>query len=363
MNLFYLVLLSRGVYAAMWFYTAPMLPSMLSEFNVPPAAAGLMPAAFIAGAAAFQIPAGILGARLGHNKTAGVGMLIFGFSSISLGLSPSWTAALLSRALGGVGAGLFFSTAGAVLVHLRPRDVGSALGWYNASFNMGAFVGYYWGFISTATGWRAAAVIPGLLSVLLGVLLMRGAVVTTAASIDRRAFVFGLVSFAFWGSVFAANSLTATWLHVYRKVGEDLAGAISSAAMISGFLGGLFGKIYDRSRNKAAVLVAPPAAASLVFLAIPTLPAFYVTLAAFMYGALFSLYITSIYAMSSRASGNPASALAAVNVTNMALGVHVSYLFSWLMEHSEALPWALLATLTFFTSISTYIVVNRIKIY
>jgi DHA1 family inner membrane transport protein len=72
--------------------------------------------------------------------------------------------ALGFKALGGVGAGLFFFTAGAVLVALRPSAVGAALGWYNVSFNLGSFVGYYWGYVASAVGWRLALGISGVLA-------------------------------------------------------------------------------------------------------------------------------------------------------------------------------------------------------
>ncbi len=67
-------------------------------------------------------------------------MVIFGASSVLMSAAPRWGWALGFRALGEVGAGLFFSTAGAVLVALRPNAVRSALERYNASFNLGGFV-------------------------------------------------------------------------------------------------------------------------------------------------------------------------------------------------------------------------------
>jgi DHA1 family inner membrane transport protein len=83
-------------------------------------------------------------------------MVIFGASSVLMSAAPRWGWALGFRALGGVGAGLFFFTAGAVLVALRPNAAGAALGWYNVSFNLGSFVGYYWGYVASAVGWRLA---------------------------------------------------------------------------------------------------------------------------------------------------------------------------------------------------------------
>ncbi|ACB39583.1 MFS transporter [Pyrobaculum neutrophilum] len=359
LNLFLLVLLSRGVYALMWFYIAPLLPAMLRDYGVDPAYAGLLPAAFVVGAALMQLPASYLGARYGHNKVAGFGMVLFGVSSVLMALAPSWGWALAFRALGGVGAGLFFSTAGAVLVALSPSSVGSALGWYGASFNLGGFVGFYWGAVASVLGWRPALALPGLLSAALGVALVRHGAVKSRPSLEWRAAAYGLASFPFWGAVYAANNLAATWLHLYRGVGEWAAGAVSSASMLSGLLGGLTGRLYDAGGRGRSALLAAASTASIAFLAMPWAPLEAVPLLAFLYGLSFSTYMTGVYAASSRAAQNPASALAVINVTNMALGLHVSYLFSWLMAQSPDYPWLFLASLALASAVATYAVVVR----
>ncbi|MEM1598282.1 MAG: MFS transporter [Pyrobaculum sp.] len=355
------MLLSRATYALMWFYLAPVLPVMLRELGVSPGEAGLLPAVFIVGAAVMQIPASVMGARLGHDKAAGVGMVLFGLSSTLLASAKTWHEALFYRALGGVGAGLFFSTGGAVLIALRTRPVGTALGWYNASFNIGGFLGYYWGYVADLVGWRLALAGPGLASAILGALLLRGPGVKTAMSVEWRAVAMGLASFPFWGAVYAANSLTATWLHLYRGVGEEAAGVLSSTAMISGFFTGWIGKVYDVAQRR--VVVVAPVVASLAYLAMPFLPAPAAPALVFLYGFSFSIYITSIYAAASKKSENPASALAVINVTNMALGLHVSYVFTRLMEAAPAYPWALLSTLAMASATTSYILINRVKIY
>jgi hypothetical protein len=237
------------------------------------------------------------------------------------------------------------------------------LGWYNASFNIGGFMGYYWGYVASAAGWRLALAAPGVLAAALGATLLMGRGVRSRAAINRGAALFGLASFPFWGAVYAANSLTATWIHLYRHVGEDVAGAISSAAMVSGFFGGLVGGLYDRARNKLYIFLGAPLVAALAYVALPHVPLGAVPLLVFLYGASFSAYITAVYATASRASENPAAALAVINVTNMALGLHFSYVFSWLMAAGPVGPWLLLSSLALSSAASTYVVVNRLKIY
>jgi DHA1 family inner membrane transport protein len=126
-------------------------------------------------------------------------MAIFEASSILMSAAPRWEWALGFRALGGVGAGLFFSTADAVLVALRPNAVGAALGWYNASFNLGGFVGYYWGYVTPAVGWRLALGVPGVLATALGMALLKGHDFKTKTFINWKAALFGLASFPLLG--------------------------------------------------------------------------------------------------------------------------------------------------------------------
>jgi DHA1 family inner membrane transport protein len=77
----------------------------------------------------------------------------------------------------------------------------------------------------------------------------------------------------------------------------------------------------------------------------------------------FSAYVTAVYAVVSKISENPAAALAVVDVTDMALGLHLSYVFSWLMAVGPMYPWLFLSMSAFSSAVSTYIVLNRVKIY
>jgi DHA1 family inner membrane transport protein len=77
----------------------------------------------------------------------------------------------------------------------------------------------------------------------------------------------------------------------------------------------------------------------------------------------FSAYLTAVYAVASQISENPAAALAVVDVTDVALGLHLSYVFSWLMTVGPMYPWLLLSMSAFSSAVSTYIVLNRVKIY
>jgi hypothetical protein len=70
------------------------------------------------------------------------------------------------------------------------------LGWYNASFN----VGYYWGYVTSAVGWRLALGVPGVLATALGMALLKGHGFKTKTFVNWKAALLGLVSFPLWGA-------------------------------------------------------------------------------------------------------------------------------------------------------------------
>ena len=99
--------------------------------------------------------------------------------------------------------------------------------------------------------------------------------------------------------------------------------------MASGFLGEFFGRLHDKTQKKLCLLTAAPLLAAGAYALTPFAPVYGLFLLAFTYGAALSAYITAIYATAS---------FAVVNATNVAPGLHASYLFSWLMAYSPALP-------------------------
>ncbi len=333
----------------LWFYLSPLLPLMAKDLGVQEAQLGFLPAAFIAGAASMQIPASWIGAKIGDVKTAGAGLLLLGVGSALVGISRGWPEALAFRALAGAGAGLFFSTAGAALVSLRPERAGTALGWYNASFNVGALAGYYWGYVAAMANWRVAAALPGVVaSAIAAPMLLQGGF-KHEHKLDASAVALGLASFPIWGAVYAANSLAAAWLTYYKDVPPSIAGAISSASMASGLLGGALGSVYDKAGNKAAVLAGSAALSAASMAAVPLLPPTAVPAAVFAYGASYTVYITAIYAEGSK-RGSPSSALAVINVVDMALGLNESYVFSYAMSVYPPLAWYTAAILALASS-------------
>src|SRR3990172_1600613 len=123
------VLGSRAVYTINWFSISPALPFIAKDFGVDLPSLGVLTSSFLLGAGIFQVPAGVLSARWGPKNTSQLGMLLLSLSGIGEGISPNFTALLLSRFLLGVGAALFFSPAIGVLTPLfKEEEEGFVLG-------------------------------------------------------------------------------------------------------------------------------------------------------------------------------------------------------------------------------------------
>ncbi|MGB6501263.1 MAG: MFS transporter, partial [Thermoplasmata archaeon] len=101
----------RAGYAYNWFDVGPALPGIGASFHVGPAQWGLLVGAFLLGAGALQVPAGLLGRRYGNRGISLAGAAILATFALASGLAPSFPALLAFRVGAGAGAGLFFSPA------------------------------------------------------------------------------------------------------------------------------------------------------------------------------------------------------------------------------------------------------------
>jgi len=89
------------------------------------------------------------------------------------------------------------------------------------------------------------------LAIVLGTPIFRSPPVKGASKFNWGAYSFGLASFPFWGSVYAANSLAATWAHLHRGCRERRM-RIVLCNNGPGVLRQFFGKLYDKTQKNCA---------------------------------------------------------------------------------------------------------------
>ncbi|MDP7974664.1 MAG: MFS transporter [Thermoprotei archaeon] len=341
------ILSARVVYAMQWYFLAPVTIVIAQAMGMQLSQIGLLPVSFIVGAAAAQIPAGLLSSKFSPKWVYVAGLGLLSGADLAASVSTTETTLLSARLAAGFGAGLFFSPAAAVLVRARESRAGLVMGAYNAAFNVGGMLGLAWGIPETALGWRAGMALGGLIGLALAV---ENAMVgkrevpkgSGAVELTTPVLVLGISTAGFWGSNYAAGTLLASYAQLAYGATPAYAGLLTSVFFVGSIAGGLFGHSFDKVRRKWAFMFGLMVGTSATFAAIG-LGATVMVIAMLANGLLSGLAFTSYYAFTSSISKNFSLALATVNFLNMVIGVWVSSLFGWAMSVSvRDAPFALI---------------------
>jgi predicted MFS family arabinose efflux permease len=301
----------RIVYAYNWFDVGPGLLGISDTFGVGPAEWGILLAAFLAGAAAGQIPAGLLSRRFGMRDVALMGALSLGAAAALAGLAWNFPALVVLRALAGIGAGLFFSPAIGLVGEINPEGRrGVAVGLFSSAFSIGAALGVYGTtLLVPSIGWRGSLAFGGLALVattLVALPLLRKQTGGARAKTDlglrwpvalRSAAVWAM-GFAFLGLEGASVSAGQYFVPYAVQVhgwSPALAGVLASLFVFPSFFGGpVGGRIAERGQSGRAAMIWTTAISGLLLLAVPfaTIPA-----AVAVVATAFSVAYGAVYAM------------------------------------------------------------------
>src|SRR5258706_15218954 len=124
-----LVFVDTMLYAAL----TPLLPHFANEFGLSKLSAGMLVAAYPAGALVGGLPGGAAAARLGPRRAVLVGLAGMGLASLGFALADSFWTLFAARLLPGVGSAFTWAGAFAWLVAAAPRErrgqlLGTAMG-------------------------------------------------------------------------------------------------------------------------------------------------------------------------------------------------------------------------------------------
>jgi len=342
------VLLARFMYSLNWFLTSPALPVIAQEGSIPLWMLGLVPLAFFISTGACQIPAGFVSNRLGSTRTYVLGLVVLSLGNLILPLSPNVTWLLFTRALAGVGAALFFASAGGVVLGLYPEKPGLIMGLYNVAFALGGGGGLLWGVLEQAYGWRFGIALGGVLGfavALVNLAIVGGVAVKGRYDVRQalklfsdRTMVLGAASYVgVWGAYFAVGQLLPTYQQTVLAQTTGQSGIESSPLLFASILGGLSSVLYDRTSHKKGLLLLAGALAAFPVALFPFGNGMLILPALLVMGFFNELAISMFYAFAGNQSPEKASAsLAVVNMIQILLGMWVSpllsviaYTFSW----------------------------------
>lgn len=139
----------------------PLLRLVVSEFELTHAQAGLLMSLFALPGIFISIPGGIISDRYGVKRVAVASMLFMIAGTFTLGVSGSFSMALLGRALSGIGAMILSIIMPQVLSSwFRPRELSLAMGIFNTGMPLGTFVSFnLLGSIGLSSGWRTSVLL------------------------------------------------------------------------------------------------------------------------------------------------------------------------------------------------------------
>jgi MFS family permease len=293
-----LVWVDTMLYAAL----TPLLPRFADQLHLSKAGAGVLVAAYAAGALVGGLPGGAAAARLGARRAVLVGLTLMGLSSLGFAFAHGFTPLLAARFVQGCASGFTWAGAFAWLLAAAPRErrgelIGTALG----AAVFGALFGPVVGAVAALVGRAAVFTALAGLAVVLAVWTLqiepippdRPSLSAMARALRNNRFVGGLALMALpsllWGvlSTLAPLQLASVGWGAVAIGGVWLVGAALETA-----LSPLAGRMIDRRGILVPVQASLAASAVLsVVLALTPRPLVYIPaliLAGGAYGVLFT---------------------------------------------------------------------------
>ncbi len=258
---------SRTIYALNWYNISPLYIFIESSLAIPLMKLGEIPTSFLIGAGVFQIPGGILAAKIGNKNAAVSGMYLLSIMAVLSGLSWNLSSMVIFRFFLGVGAAMYFSPALGIIKNVfSDKSKGLAMGFYNGAFNFGAGIGIaLWNSIAILVGWRWALVIGGLIGLAITVEnhltlptdeLKREKIEWKRVLLNRNVWFVGLSLAGFWGAFFAFAQFLNPYLVKTKGMSANLSGLVSSLTLIAGAFGGpLIGMISDKLKRRKEFMI------------------------------------------------------------------------------------------------------------
>jgi MFS family permease len=288
------LLFARIIYAINWFNIASIFSHLASDFKQDISLLGLLSTSFLIGVGLFQVPGGILAAIQGSRKTAIYGITITSSAAFLCGLSSQLQQIEVLRFVVGIGMALYFGSSISLITRYLGRgSAGFAVALLNSAHSIGGIIGIFgWVILAGVVGWRQSLLLSGGFGLISSIFLIaflpskqlekeeiggeggegkhqqqqsdqqpKGKHFQITLSdirkvlFDKSLFAFGLVLLGAqiaWG---LPLTFIVFYLEDYLKVNSSTAGFIAGLGLISGVVSApVFGKIYDKTKNKSRLL-------------------------------------------------------------------------------------------------------------
>jgi MFS family permease len=264
------LIFGRLIYAVNWYNFAAVFALVAHDFNQNVSGLGAAVGSFYLGVGLFQIPGGLLAAKIGPKRTAVFGTLLASGGAMLTSLSTNFTQLPVLRFIVGVGMAFVFGP-GVILMtrYFREKAEGFSVGLFNAAYYVGGALGLFaWAVLANAWGWRESLALSGGIGVLTGILIIflvpkdtiREDFAMELAEIrrilsSRWLFVLGVGMFGITGFSSLVTAFMVYYLEAMMKTTVAIAGIVGALAMLASLLSSpTFGMLYDRTRNASGLI-------------------------------------------------------------------------------------------------------------
>jgi MFS family permease len=266
------LILGRVVYAVNWYSLAAVFTLTAAEFNENVSGLGLATATFYVGVGLFQVPGGILAARIGPRLTAICGTTIASSAALLSGFAGNLAEIVVLRFFVGLGMALVFAPCVILVTRfLRKGSEGLGVGLYNSAFYLGSAVGLSGlALLAGLSGWRISLITGGSLGLFTSILLL---ILVPKDSrrpefrvnfshlklilLDKWLIALSLAMLGFQIGSTVVGNFMAYCLKNVNHLGVGEAGTIASLSGIFGLITAPFwGRVYDRSKNAKHLIFA-----------------------------------------------------------------------------------------------------------
>lgn len=349
------VMTSRLFYSLNWYNISPALIPISQTFGVPLSYTGIALSSFLLGAGIFQLPAGIVSSKIGARKTALLGLYAMSAAAIASAFSTSFLEVVVLRFLVGAGAAFYFSTAIALLNELDPENITRMIGYYNASFNLGAGGGIIvFTPLITIFGWRFDFLTSGIAVLIsttfLQMAIKKGGHFTSfdlqglrTRLLDRRTWLIGVGLVGLWSLNYTLPEYFKTYATLIG-IGQNMAGIMGGVIPIAGIAGGIIAATLRRYNplKLGAVLVI---AVGLLVISIPVMPYYGLWFILIFTGLVATIIISleyAIIALMDRSSRYMALNVGLINTIQIGIGATVPTIFGFIAIYGFNISWIFL---------------------
>jgi len=308
------LLLARVVYTINWFNIASIFYLIASDFGTNIAILGIISASFLIGVGLFQVPAGIIAAKIGARKIAIYGIMIASSAALVTGLASDTAQIILLRFIVGIGMACFFGPS-VILIsrYLGKESEGLGIGLLNSSHALGGIVGLFgWAILAETLGWRGTVILSGGLGITTAIILSIALVrhedeiqkefrIKTSHVLDtlfnKSLIILGLTLLGFQAGSSMILTFSVFYFEDHLKIGPVEAGLLGSLSLIVALISSpLFGRIYDKFGNAKKLLFISGILSAISMLGLTTNSLYVLATSVIMTGFFLSAGFVIVYA-------------------------------------------------------------------